>query len=317
MLSQISDIAVQIPFNQGYSLTTLSTALSIPLTTASEFQALASWTPEGPITSGSELQERAEYVARRLAAQPLALAQLGQTAFIHHTQVGASEILQEALAACALYAMRNAINADLIRSEIKKYSARLIRSLLASLNADTPQYLDHRMHLLSSLQALLIYQCIRLFGDLDTNQRTQAEQDEAILRSLVSALLPSTTSLSETGDWCHWVQEESLRRAIITAELVIGVYTFLKQGWDQAEARLLRLDFTAQVALWEARSPMEWETLWLRRPRFEVRLSHWAEDMGMCLPEDLDELGVLIRASFFGLEALKGWPGWRQDALIN
>jgi hypothetical protein len=331
MLSQISEFSEQTHVNQVFNLVPSAAARfeTPPLSATLNPDLLDDSEPEGHITSGSQFQERSEYAGRRLANQPLVLAQLGHTAFIHHTQVSASEALQDALAACALHAMRNAINAALVRSEIARRAARLVASLRAALAGaarDDAQGQEGggdgraTTHLLPALQALLVYQCIRLFGDSDIGQRAQAERDAGVVRALVSALLGVWPRFGEarSGDgWAPWVRDESVRRTVLVAELLVGTYAFLKQGWDQADARVLRLGYTAQIALWEARSAAEWEVLWDGKARLEVTISNWEESMALAVPDDVDELGILIRAMYLGLEAVENWLGWQRNALVR
>ncbi|KAK5991401.1 Transcription factor gsfR2 [Cladobotryum mycophilum] len=266
---------------------------------------------EGDITTGSIYQPRTEYVGRRFSMQPQLLAETGQTAFIHHSQVASSEVLQEALAASALHCMRNTTNAVLIRSEIARRVARLIYSIQTALGQDS------RINMLPILQALLIYQCIRLFSD-DISERAQAERDEIIIRAITSASYIQLKSFSQpVDDWASWVEGESFRRTILVAELLAGIYAFLKQGWDEAEARVLRLKFTAQGALWEARSAAEWHATWIRGPKLETCIRTWDEDTRDALAGDFDDLGIIMRALHHGLESLEHWLGGQRPMLVR
>lgn len=271
-----------------------------------------------PPTVGAVFQSRTEYAANRLASQPQMLAMTGQNCFIHHTQVSSSEVLQEALAASALHCMRNTANAALVRGEIAKRVVRLIGSIrraittasdAAAASGDVGRELD----LLPVLQALVVYQCIRYFARDDIGERMRAERDEAIVQSLLAALYPRLRSFSKSIDsWDAWIYCESMRRTIVTAEIIGGTYLFLKQGWDQVEGRMLQLQFTAQVALWTAKSAVEWEAMWTRGPKLEVTMRSWKEDTREALPEDFDDLGHVIWALQYGLEVMQNWLGGRQ-----
>ncbi|RFU72129.1 hypothetical protein TARUN_10127 [Trichoderma arundinaceum] len=271
-----------------------------------------------PPTAGSVFQARTEYAASRLAMQPQMLAMLGHNCFIHHSQVSSSEVLQEALAASALHCMRNTANAALVRGEIAKRVVRLIGSIRHAITSAYDAAEGVALDLLPALQALVIYQCIRFFSRDDVGERMRAERDEAIVQSLLAALYPRLRSFSKTADnWATWTYYESMRRTVLTAEILSGVYLFLKQGWDQAESRTLQLKFTAQVALWEAKNAVEWDAMWARGPKLEATIQTWAEDMQEARPEDLDDLGMLLWAMHQGLDEMANWLGGQKPVLVR
>ncbi|KAJ4270352.1 hypothetical protein NW762_002031 [Fusarium torreyae] len=263
------------------------------------------------ITTGSMFQERTEYGGRRIAAQALALAQNGQTSFIHHTQAGASAVLQDALAACALNAMANPANASIIKTEIARRAALLIDAVEIVLTHSSIVELD----LLPPVQALLIYQCIRLFSMRDITQQAQAERDLVHLSSWSTKLQQKLLPFSAMEDWMDWVRQESIRRTVLFVEVLTGVYKFLKLGWDSAEGKVAHLGFTAQAALWEAKSAAEWKRAWTKSPRLELIVSTFSRDTENATPGDFEELGMLIRATFTGLEAFEEWLGGDKETL--
>jgi hypothetical protein len=267
----------------------------------------------GPIISGSVFQARTEYAARRLAEQPRILASSGQTTFIHYTQVAASAVLQDALAACALHALRNSANAGLLRAEVGRRAAGLVFAMSAATSASPAVEID----LLPPVQALLVYQCVRLFSE-EVGERARAERDEDRLRAWVGRLRRQVRPLGgDAAGWACWVRGESVRRTVLVAGMLIGVYAFLKHGWDQAAARVLPLGFTAQATLWEARSAAEWRVVGARGPRLEVVLEHWDRSMGEATPDDADDLAKVIRATHLGLDALEEWLGGKRTALVR
>ncbi|KAF4472092.1 fungal zn(2)-Cys(6) binuclear cluster domain-containing [Fusarium albosuccineum] len=268
---------------------------------------------DGQVATGSRFQPRTEYAGRRLAAQACVLVQSGQTAFIHRTHVGASAVLQDALAASALHAMLNPANSKIVRAEISRRCNLLVGAVEAVLACSPPVEID----LLPPVQALLVYQCIRLFSILDITQQAQAERDGVRLAEWVQRLRQQIRPLEPTEDWADWVRQESVRRTVVFAEMVSGVYTFLRHGWDSAGAKVAHLGFTAQAALWEAESEVEWRRAWATSRRLEHTVNSFTHDVIDANPDDLDELGILLRAMCRGLEKLEEWMCGDRMVLIR
>lgn len=267
--------------------------------------------PEGAIPSNSRFQARTEYVGRRIAAQAIVLAQTGQTTFIHHSQVGASAVLQDALAGSSLHAMRNPANSEIVKSEIARRATLLIQAVESLLI----RYPTVGLDILPPVQALLIYQSIRLFSTIDIAQQAQAERDATYLASWAVRLREELQPFNTPTDWTEWVRQESVRRTVLFVEVITGVYRFLKLGWDTGEREIDNLCFTTQAALWESRSEVEWEMAWTKYPRLEATMSTFRRDTKEAKPEDFDELGIIFRATFTGLEALERWLGGDRELL--
>jgi hypothetical protein len=272
---------------------------------------------DSSLTTGSIFQARAEYAAGRLFLQVRALAEVGQTAFIHHTHVEASPILREALAACSLDVMRNSANMFLVRSEIKRRVEMLVEATETAISLTPPgSHSTVNLNLLPAVQAMLIYQCMRLFSTGDVTQQAQAERDAEPLARWAGILQGQTQWSRENSAggapldlsvWKDWIQAESIRRTVIFADILDSIYNFLRFGWYRASARMAKLGYTGQMALWEARSAAEWHQAAGQKPLFEVRISSFQEDIRAALPDDLDELGIVLRASYDGIDALKEW----------
>ncbi|KAI1069402.1 hypothetical protein LB507_008630 [Fusarium sp. FIESC RH6] len=267
--------------------------------------------PEGAIPSSGRFQARTEYVGRRIAAQGIALAQTGHTAFIHHSQVAASPVLQDALAGSSLHAMRNPANADIVKREVARRAALLIQAVERLLVYSPTVRLD----ILPPVQALPIYQSIRLFSTIDISQQAQAERDATYLSSWAAKLRDELRPFTTPRDWTDWVRQESVRRTVLFVEVITGVYRFLKLGWDTGEREIDNLCFTAQAALWEARSKVEWEMAWTKYPRLEATMSTFRRDTKAGKADDFEEMGIIFRATFTGLEALERWLGGDRDLL--
>lgn len=283
--------------------------------------------PPGPVqeASGSSynthktFQARAEYAAIRLACQVKALAETGQTSFIHHSQINDSAILRDAFAVCALNAARNPANESLILSEIARRAELLVKATETVISLTAPgSHSTTNLDILPAVQAMLIYQCIRLFLARDISQQTNADLDAQLLARWVgilheqsqrSCVDPSNGAPVGSSVWKDWVREESIQRTMTFAELLDSIYIFLTYSWYQPSSRMFSLCFTGQVAIWEARSPAEWHQAQAQRPWIELHISSFENDMKAALPEDVDELGIILLACYGGVDALRKWAG--------
>ncbi|KAH7463346.1 hypothetical protein FOMA001_g18036 [Fusarium oxysporum f. sp. matthiolae] len=276
-------------------------------------------TSSSSMYTGKIFQARAEYAASRLDRQVRTLAETGQTSFIHHSHVDGSAILRDAFAACSLNMTRNSANESLIRSEIARRAELLIEATETAISLTPPSsHSAMNLDLLPAVQAMLIYQCMRLFSTGDIAQQTQAELDAKSLARWVDILQEQTqwrwdnfssgTQL-DLSVWKDWVQAESIRRTMIFAELLDGIYTFLRFGWYQPSARMAKLGFTGQVVIWEARSPAEWHQARGQKPCVELTISSFHDGIKAAFPDDLDELGIIILVSYDGVDVLEEWVG--------
>lgn len=320
MLSLLEDIIVQqmVPFSPHSFEPSISEARPLPDLASMSSSSNSTFIPAVPPVQGyinrHIFMPRTEYAARRIAAQASSFASQGWTPFIHHTQIVSSPILRDAISASALHAMRNYSNAPIVKTEI----ARRANLLVDTIEAARAQYPPLEIDMLHPVQALIIYQCIRLFSTSDIAQQAQAERDGTHLRAwlnkLREQLRPSTPSpdgqtptQNQNQSWEAWIGYESVRRTVVFAELLNGVYTFLKYGWDDADTRMRTLEFSAHAGLWEARSAVEWRAIWATSPPIHVNLANFNADIERAKPCDLDDLSVAIRAVNSGLESLEEW----------
>ena len=231
-------------------------------------------------------------------------------------QLSCSPALQDAMSACALYCMKGVTNQALVFGNLEHKCQQLI--------ATTNALLASKTDLLAALQALLLYQMMRLF-DGDIRLRAYAEADEPIAILWASQLstlthnaahaslaAPGSTDTSvvtigRRSDWQSWLVDESIRRSVITTFMLKGVYSFLKLGYDSPTD--LRVCFTAQAALWGAQSATGWCRAQEETGRFEILVTHWDEAIAKAKPMDLEELGVLIMTMLWGPEATRTWLG--------
>lgn len=271
------------------------------------------------VLTHNTFRARAEYAASRLFRQVRALAETGQTSFIHHTQTEDSGILRDAFTASSISTTRNPANESLVISEISRRAKALIEATETAISLMPPSSHSVMNHdVLPYIQAMLVYQCMRLFATGNVVQQTQAELDAELLARWIDILQEQTqcswdnfscsTQLDHCS-WKSWIHRESIRRTMVFAELLDGTYTFLKTGWYQPSARLTRMSFAGHAATWEARSPAEWRGTIGENPWIELRLSNFLEDINVVFPDDLDELGVIILVSYEGIDKVREWVG--------
>ncbi|MCJ1451117.1 hypothetical protein MMC28_001452 [Mycoblastus sanguinarius] len=262
------------------------------------------------VTTGAIYQSRVVFVSRQFKTYPKVFYSRGQTPFIHrhmydeHTPA----VIYDALSACALYCGKTKDNESLVFGDI----SRKVRQLVGGMQQPFLSPVDH----LASVQALLLYQIIRLL-DGDIRQRADAELDEAVLISWseqlqgriqppsLSSDLESSSNLQGpmiTSTWQDWIIAESVRRTVLTSYMLQGVYSFLKLGYDKVSGKVNKLSFTAQSALWNAPSEFHWREALKNKHLFEVTIGQWDDVMDTAHSTDFEELGVMILASYKGMD---------------
>ncbi|KAF4957872.1 hypothetical protein FSARC_11168 [Fusarium sarcochroum] len=260
---------------------------------------------------------RAEFCAQLLSSQSTSLAEMGFNVFIHHSQTLASTVLRDTFAASALHAVRNPSNSRFVNAEITQRAAQLVEAMQSeSIGNDVAE-----TDMLSSLQALLVYQCILLFSPGSISQQTQAERDNIVLQSWAVRLQlfksPHGDSEIENTTWEAWVKQEAIRRTLICVELVTGTYTYLRGLWPVGVQCHHDLSFTAQRRLWEAKSATEWRLIYedISFPSLPTNMLRLDSDLEHASPSDLDDIGVLLRVAGKGFDNLKEWLSRDRRAL--
>ena len=207
------------------------------------------------------------------------------------------------MSACALYCVKTPATQTLVNQVLQQNVHRLLATTNPAESSDP--------HLLAALQALLLYQLLRLF-DGDIRLRAVAEADEATAMLWASELrtrvCAATSALSNSpGDWQTWLFCESIRRTVVTTSLLRGVYKYLKTGVACPTA--VGVFFTAQEGLWNAQSEIGWIKARRERLELQVLVNAWDEMMVLATPGDVEELGVLIMSVVWGLGATQNWLG--------
>lgn len=253
-------------------------------------------------------RDRVIYCVQQFKSYPSMLLQHGRTPFIHHALYNEDgpfpHSIQEAYSVCALYLSRT-----------EKTSASIFRiiesknnDLLAS--AGTWTIAEH----LAALQAMCFLQIIRLF-DGDIRQRALAEQQEHILPEWTTSLslrtqsssAPQSAATSIPPSWNSWIFAESLRRTMIVSWMIHGVYAVVKQGFCFYSEVVTDMPFTAQGLLWNAQSNFHWEKAWREKKHFNVKQMQFDELLDSGKAEDVEELGIMMVATYRGVDTAREW----------
>lgn len=271
---------------------------------------------ERSVLAGEIYQQRVVYAVERFKSFPKQLVLHGQVPFIHNRLLEKylSKPLARILGICSFYERKSETNRQLIYSTIQQYADELI---------EFTQMADSDIDLLASIQALILLQIIRLF-DGDIRQRANAEHVQPFLVNSIRRLQQRTknvgdpeqsiTSLVRTKGpdaWETWSLAESMRRTVITGYSLHGLYSFLKEGWDDVHHDFAVLSFFGQRALWCATSRFEWESAIAKHHALPIRFANWASDMANATPEDMDELGIIFMALTKGVDDCCRWVGDR------
>jgi hypothetical protein len=256
-------------------------------------------------TRSTLARSEVEAAVHRFKSWPEKWLKEGKAPFIHPRLYVSSMPgpLQDAYAACAIYSTKTPENDFIAFSVIEAKANELLRS--PNQASWTP------LDLLAAVQALLIFQFIRLF-DGDIRQRALAENAGPMLESW-TIQLRARTEQEQTFDtttapsWRSWIFGESVRRTITMSFMLLGVYAMVKQGFCTLADQVSANSFTANKVLWDAASALEWDRtrqtsnpLWVPKMKFDSLLQ---EASG---PE-LDDFAMIMLITCKGQDVTDNW----------
>jgi hypothetical protein len=227
------------------------------------------WVPEVVVPSFLS-KAQTQFVIRHLSGFVPAMAHAGATLYLHKDLYPSSEpeAYQDCVALSALYLNKTPQNQRIL--------ARSISSKIASMIAEVPIW-SLNQHL-AAVQALIIYQIIRLF-DPDLRLQEQAEEHNALLKSWAAQLWKRVfiENPSFTSDYSSWVFHESLRRTIMVSVTLRCVWSCLtRDGYADLVPVLARLPVTRDHKAWHY-APEEWNNRPLSSLRDEEMLVSYGE----------------------------------------
>lgn len=200
-------------------------------------------------------QEQLDFCVSQFKDIILQLVHQNRAPFIHHDsyQLVPPVAYQDLLGVSAMYCQKTLQNQTVIFSMLDSRISSLIGSSKSSLWS-TKDYLI-------AVQAMIIYQIIRLF-DGDIRQRAKAEGQFKILETWTSHL-HSTSNYSESdteSPYQRWIFMESARRSVIISIMLHAMYSILKDGYCTSVPQMTTLPVSVNGALWVASEDAWWQT---------------------------------------------------------
>jgi hypothetical protein len=222
------------------------------------------------------------------------MAYQGSTVFLHKDLYANNEpdAIQDCVAISALYMSKTSRNHRILANTI---SSKISNFIAASKTWSLSQHL-------AAVQALIIYQVIRLF-DPDLNLQQSAEPQLHLLEYWTNQLWKRTfiSPPSFPSAYASWVFHESLRRTIMMSIFVRCGYSCLtRDGLASQVPILARLPLTKDLGAWEC-PRQEWD---MKAVGWEEGLVSYGDMAGMWSPErrveELDGFGRLLVAACRG-----------------
>ncbi|KAH8705881.1 hypothetical protein BGW36DRAFT_393360 [Talaromyces proteolyticus] len=267
-----------------------------------------------------DVMSRIGFALTQLLDAPRIMVLENQTAWCHPLlyRNGMPQSMQDAYSCCSLHLTRNAANSATITSIIESR----IAGLLASEQPDSP------LECLARVQALILYQTIRLFTD-DVSCRMAAELAMPSFRLAVAALLrhtcfEDTLSLSdvprralivnrssspEENLWYTWIFDESTRRTMLLSNFLTRIWEILRGSQNLQCDHKLGIPHCWYISsqLWQAQSPFEFALAYAQKNLFLVWDLDFTDLLAYAQPDDIDMFGKIMLTGRLGIDAVQGW----------
>ncbi|KAF2021972.1 hypothetical protein BU24DRAFT_340220 [Aaosphaeria arxii CBS 175.79] len=201
-------------------------------------------------------QSQVLFVVDKICAYIPSLALSGATPFIHERmyQGWQPQAYQDSCTIAALHMVKTPQNKAILTKTIDCKISALIAS------ANTWTLAEH----LAAVQALIVYQIIRLF-DPDLDLQRLADRQNILLAIWSAHLWKRYFNELDPTDNCYdsWIFQESLRRTVLMSVFLRGIWcSFTKGGYCDQVPILAKLPVTRDGVLWSSDSE-QWKE---RRP---------------------------------------------------
>lgn len=182
------------------------------------------------------------------------IVQNGRTPFIDpriYEENALPPCLEDVYCVCAAYLSKTTANETMIfRIMSRKFDELLSKRPYYSFEDE-----------LASVQALIIYQILRLF-DGDIRQRGIAEAHFQLLEAWAMSLRQRSELeiplLIQASPYRRWLFIESVRRTVLMSIFLRAIYYCIRDGFCDKVPDLAPLPLTVRGELWEAKSESEW-----------------------------------------------------------
>jgi hypothetical protein len=196
-------------------------------------------------------RNQVSYVISGILTFPATMACAGSTLFLHRDLYAAHkpDAYQDCVALSALYMAKTPRNRGVLANSI----GRKISGLVSA--SATWTLLEH----LAAVQALIVYQVIRLF-DPDLGLQGKAERDNGLLEVWSALLWKRFFEDPQVFDssYARYVFQESLRRTVLMAVFTRCGWSVLTRGGLANQVPVLaRLPIASDLEAWEC-GPEEW-----------------------------------------------------------
>ena len=251
----------------------------------------------------------------------------GSNGFIHAQlyRNGLPSCLQDAFTTLSAYVSRTPATEDLVLQIVEDRA----NSLLTQPIPGEDQRANTIAHL-SRVQALLIYQVIRLL-DGCVRQRALAEGIIPVLfswghemwdsaKTLYVSHRAAKSSIPDGQDgfnaraelWRSWILLESVRRTWLAMAFTQNVYLIMKDGWAECSGSV---SFTARKGLWEANSAAKWTDLCQSKDPWMVPALRGERLFSHDQMDDVDEFGCHLWIIIGAVDKVQSWLDRSQKRL--
>ncbi|QYS97836.1 Zn(2)-C6 fungal-type domain-containing protein [Trichoderma simmonsii] len=250
-----------------------------------------------------------KYCAKALQEFPALLVRAGTTPFIHRSMLhaqGYPTILYDTFSACASY---------LTMSESTERVVFSILDIRTNQILQAPQS-SSLLENLARIQALTLLQSIRLFNG-NIRQRALAEAQDELFEQLILVLQAHLAGLNRDfeSSWSGWIIAESVRRTLVTAYMLRGVYSLLKNGYCTLSPLVSQMSFTAQSSLWDARTESDWNRRRRNGKTYFVSCMDFSDIILSGTQDDLDDLGMMMLVTYRGYDSVMAWSQGQQEGV--
>ncbi|KAI0441458.1 hypothetical protein F4803DRAFT_418954 [Xylaria telfairii] len=224
---------------------------------------------------------------------------------------------------CVLYSNRTPANTAMAMRALSGNARELV-------DAEVCRLISTPIEKLARSQALFLYQIIRLF-DGDVALRAQGEKDMELLKTWLSELCHIRDNLGDLAqleyasvreqspvEWEKWIFAECVRRTIVIAYGVVGLYELLKdpEYMDPLGTWSCAHRWTLGRSLWDASSSAEFQRAWRDTPHFVIANFAFDNFLENGKGEDVDEFAEILLNAYMGADVMKEFMAPRETQKV-